>query len=126
MRPGLNLMKGKAPPKQRGKGKAKAIDDASRSAIEKKRKNRLIHGKASDQPHRGKVKNRRQQRCSDARASTRPREGRNFGRATRVGILNRREETRKCRCCSIFRSSCGWPRCKLRRTRCPFPSGSRP
>jgi len=28
-------MKGKAPAKQRGKGKAKAIDDASRSAIEK-------------------------------------------------------------------------------------------
>jgi hypothetical protein len=31
-------MKGKAPAKQRGKGKAKAIDDASRSAIEKKEK----------------------------------------------------------------------------------------
>jgi hypothetical protein len=31
-------MKGKAPAKQRGKGKAKAIDDASRSAIEKKKK----------------------------------------------------------------------------------------
>ncbi|MGB8235435.1 MAG: hypothetical protein WCF35_06210, partial [Pseudolabrys sp.] len=45
-------------------------------------------------------------RCG--RQGTRPCECWNYGRVTCVAFSNRREEHRKCRYCSIFRSSSGW------------------